>query len=387
MRLAFPLYQCAPHSGLQRHLHGFVAAAQRRGHHCRIYCPDWHGEQIPGADLRRLPAKGLSGYRRHARFTDRVRRDLAADPVEAVFGFDPMPGLDFCFPARSCYLEQALAGRGWLYRRSQEFRHFTAAEEAVFAPGGDTHILLLSDVEAELYRRHYRTPPERLHRVSPGVSRDRGRPDDAARRRRGLREALGIDGQDFVLLFVSSDFVARGLDRVIRALARLRVEQPSVNSRLLVVGSDRQRPFRRLAKRLAIAAAVEFLGARDDVSDLMLAADLLVHPALRDAAGVVPLEAVVAGLPAVVTQECACAPSTRESRGGIVLPSPFDQDQLERAVMRMLDGVYRADCRESALLFARLTDLYDLYDDAVGLAERIVSARPGRCASPGAPDS
>ena len=374
--LAFLLYKYFPYGGMQRDFARFVEEVQKRGHHCRVYYITWQGEPLPGAELRRVPVRAATHHRRNVRYLQWVQRDLARDPVDGVIGFNKMPGLDVYFAADSCYLEKALVERGPVYRRGGRYRHFAAYERAVFERDSTTRILLISDSERAKFERHYQTQPERMYLLPPGVSPDRRRPPDAADRRRRKRQELGIAEGEFTLLFVGSGFIKKGLDRAIRTLARIRREQPSVTTRLLVVGQDKWRHFAHLARRLDARGAVEFLGGRDDVPDLMLAADVLVHPALDEAAGIVLLEAVVAGLPVVVTDVCGYAPHVRASRGGLVLPSPFDQDQLDRAVMRMLDGVYRADCREAALLYARLTDLYSMHSTGAELIERLIREKP-----------
>jgi hypothetical protein len=40
--------------------------------------------------------------------------------------------------------------------------------------------------------------------------------------------------------------------------------------------------------------------------------------------------------------------------------------------MRYMDGIFRADCRESARLYARLTDLSSMYREAACLVERLL---------------
>ena len=109
--------------------------------------------------------------------------------------------------------------------------------------------------------------------------------------------------------------------------------------------------------------------------DLLLTADILVHPALDEAAGIVLLEALVAGLPVVVTDVCGYAHHIATGRAGIVLPAPFDQADLDRAVLRTLDGVYRAECRRSALIYAELTDLYSMHSEGARLIEELIAAR------------
>jgi UDP-glucose:(heptosyl)LPS alpha-1,3-glucosyltransferase len=375
MRLAFLLYKYFPFGGMQRDFYRFVEESLKRGHQCRVYYIKWQGDPLPGADLRRVPVSALSNHRRNERYYEWVREDLSRDPVDGVIGFNKMPGLDVYYAADSCYLDKATRERGALYRRSARFHHFADYERAVFGADSDTEILLISDTERVKFEHYYHTPAGRMHMLPPGISADRRRPDDASARRRGQRQVMDIGNDDFVMLFVGSGFIKKGLDRAIRALARVVQEQPSITARLLVVGQDKQRRFERLAKRLGVSDAVVFLGGRDDIPNLLLAADILIHPALDEAAGIVLLEALVAGLPVVVTDICGYAHHIASGRAGIVLDSPFDQEQLDRAVLRMLDGVYRAECRRSALLYAEMTDLYSMHTTGARLIEELVQAR------------
>ena len=260
MRLAFLLYKYFPYGGMQRDFRRFVEESQQRGHDCRVYYITWQGEPLQGVDLRQVPVSALSNHKRNELYRDWVMADLAKDPVDGLIGFNKMPGLDVYYAADSCYLDKALQERGALYRRSARFRHFSEYEQAVFKADGDTDILLISATEQAKFDRHYHTPAQRMHMLPPGISPDRRRPDDATYRRRAKRDELGLGSQDFVMLFVGSGFIKKGLDRAIAALATVVSEQPSVTARLLVVGQDKQRRFERLAKRLGVADAVVFLG-------------------------------------------------------------------------------------------------------------------------------
>jgi UDP-glucose:(heptosyl)LPS alpha-1,3-glucosyltransferase len=375
MRLAFLIYKYFPYGGLQRDMRRFAEEVIKRGHDCRIYFISWQGEPLAGADLRQVPASALSNHRRNQRFLQWVQADMARDPVDGVVGFNKMPGLDVYYAGDPCYLEKALQKRGPLYRRGARFRHFAAWERAVFDAQGDTQVLLLSESERDNFKRHYHTPPQRMTMLPPGVAPERRAPEDAVARRRAVRGKLGLAEQEFTLLFVGSGFITKGLDRAITALAHMSREQPSVKVRLLVVGDDNPRRFRRIAKRLGVLEAVDFLGGRDDVAELMLAADLLVHPAIAEAAGIVLLEAIVAGLPVVVTDVCGYAHHVAAARAGILLPAPFSQEQLDRAVMRCIDGIFRADCRQSALLYARQEDLYAMHSQGAELMLQLIGKK------------
>jgi UDP-glucose:(heptosyl)LPS alpha-1,3-glucosyltransferase len=375
VRLAFLLYKYFPYGGMQRDFRRFVEEVQRRGHHCRVYYISWQGEQIANAELRQVPARAASNHRRNERFLEWVRGDLAREPVDGVIGFNKMPGLDIYYAADSCYLDKALNERGRLYRRGGRFRHFAAYEEAVFGTSSHTEILLISDTERVKFERHYQTPAARMHMLPPGIALDRCAGDDAPQRRRAARAGLGLEAEDHALLFVGSGFIKKGLDRAIRALANAGAEQPHARLRLFVVGQDKERRFRRLARKLGVADKVTFLGPRDDIPELLLGADVLIHPALDEAAGIVLLEALVAGLAVICTDVCGYAHHIVAGRCGLVLRSPFRQGDLDTAVLRTLDGVYRAQCRHSALQYARLTDLFSMHTTGARLIEDIIARK------------
>ena len=174
---------------------------------------------------------------------------------------------------------------------------------------------------------------------------------------------------------VGSGFITKGLDRAISALARLQAQQPQRRMCLLVAGQDRERSFRLLARRKGVAQQVRFLGGRDDVPELLLAADLLVHPARSEAAGMVLLEALVAGLPVVVSGVCGYAHHIAAAEAGTVLPQPFSEAEFDAALAQALDPAYRERCRGNGLAYAARADLYSLHVTAADLIEQAVQRK------------
>jgi len=375
VRLALLIYKYFPYGGLQRDFARFVAELQGRGHHCRIYCTAWQGPPLPAIELCLAPASRGSNVRRNRRFIAWARADMAAHPVDGVIGFNKMPGLDVYFAGDTCYLEWARENRGFLYRLGWRFRHFAAWERAVFGVASHTGILLISRREQRRFERCYHTPAQRMHLLPPGVEPDRRRPPDAIARRAMTRHELGLSHDVHTLLFVGSGFIRKGLDRAIRALGRLRASHPGRRFRLLIAGQDRVGRLALLARRQQVQDLVMFLGGRDDIPDLLLAADVLVHPARSEAAGIVLLEAVVAGLPVVVSGECGYAEHVAAAGSGIVLPEPFGQADLDTAVERSLDPDFRRRCRENALAYAAGEDLYSLHRTGADLIEQIIRRR------------
>lgn len=372
MKLAFCLYKYFPYGGLQRDFLRFNQVARSRGHEVVVYCRSWQGPKPEGADIRLLPVRRLTNHASNRAFTVLLQEALRKDPVDAVIGFNKMPGLDVYYAADSCYQCSAREEHSSLYRLGPRYRHFSAFEREVFAPGHDTLVLLISEVERRKYLSCYPDVEERTVMLPPGISRDRCRPQDAGVRRNETRANLGIDQNEHLMLFLGSGFIKKGLDRAIRALASLPVEYRE-RSRLLVVGQDKPARFRRLAENLGVADRVIFVGGRDDVPELLLAADVMVHPALDEAAGIALLEAMVAGLPVIVTAVCGYAVHIGRAGAGKVLPSPFSQLELNKALHQALaDRALRQSWQRAGLAYAASEDLWSMHTTGMDLIEEHV---------------
>jgi UDP-glucose:(heptosyl)LPS alpha-1,3-glucosyltransferase len=342
--------------------------AQSRGYDCRIYCIKWQGEKPANVDLRFVPVKAFSNHRRNEKYARWVQKDLASDSVDVVFGFNKMPGLDIYYAADSCYEDKAKNSRGWLYRLSARYKHFSRYEQVIFSRGHQTDILLISETEKKKFVEHYQTEEQRMHMLPPGISKDRCAPDNAAEIRQQFRQEFGLADDDNLLLFVGSGFIKKGLDRAITALAALPEEQ-RVKTRLFILGQDKQARFEQLAIQLNVADNVSFMSGRDDVPRFLLGADVLVHPALDEAAGIVLLEALVAGLPVLVTDVCGYAPFIDKAKAGVVLLSPFQQDMMNKILLMMLDKQQAKRWQQNAIAYSKVEDLYSMHATGINILE------------------
>lgn len=373
MKLAFCLYKYFPFGGLQRDFLRIALACQARGHTIRVYTLDWEGDVPLGFDLVRVPVRAWSNVRRNEKFSDWISADLAVSLVDRVVGFNKMPGLDVYFAADGCFEEKARQLRNPLYRLSARYRHFSAYERAVFAPQSRAEILMISQLQQPFFERHYGTPAARFHLLPPGIARDRKAPPNAADLRADFRREFGLRDEDLLLLQVGSGFKTKGLDRSIKALAAL-PESLRGRTRLFVIGQDDPSEFLRQAAALGLAERVTIFPGRDDIPRFLLGADLLIHPAYNENTGTVLLEAVVAGLPVLVTAVCGYAHYIAEAGAGQVLAEPFAQPALESTLVAMLDDApARRRWQINALAFAETADIYS---NAERAADIILAERP-----------
>jgi UDP-glucose:(heptosyl)LPS alpha-1,3-glucosyltransferase len=367
MRLAFALFKYFPYGGLQRDFLRIARICQQRGHSVRVYTLAWQGERPEGFEIITVPVRALTNPRRYEKFAAWMGQHLQQRPVDRVIGFNKMPGLDVYYAADPCFEEKARTLRHPLYRLSYRYRHFAAAERAVFAAESHTQILTIAAQQQAAFMRYYGTPPERFHLLPPGISMDRRAPENAAEIRREFRREFGLEGQDLLLIQIGSGFKTKGLDRTLRAVASL-PDMLKTRVRLIVIGQDNPAPFERSIQRLGLAHQARILPGRDDIPRFLLGADLLIHPAYHETAGIVLLEAVVAGLPVLTTAACGYARYIEEADAGRVVSLPFEQRILDENLRQMLtDDTARQAWRNNGLRFAAHADIYNLHERAVDI--------------------
>ncbi|MDE0062543.1 MAG: glycosyltransferase family 4 protein [Gammaproteobacteria bacterium] len=376
MQIAFCIFKYFPYGGIQRDLLKLSLECRARGMSVRIYAIRWLAEPPGDMELCVLPATSLTRHGQYEQFAHRVRDDVERRPVDLVVGMNKMPGLDVYYAGDSCYREKARTQRNVFYRLLPRYRSFLRAERTVFEPDSGTEILTLSDVQAPVFRRHYGTPAQRFHALPPGIERDRAAPPDRQAVRCRMRAELGLDEKDRLLLFVGSGFVKKGLNRVLLGLRALPAELLN-RTRLYVLGEDKPGRFERMARRLGVSEKVRFLGGRNDVPDFLLAGDGLVLPALDENAGMVILEAMIAGLPALVTKNCGYAAYLEEADAGLLTPVPFSQRVFDEQLVELLTSRERGRWACNGMAVAADENIYRMVPAAVDLFERFAGARRG----------
>ena len=162
-------------------------------------------------------------------------------------------------------------------------------------------------------------PPRKAQIIGNGVDLQRFRPD--AGRRSSARAALGWNDR-FVWLAVGRLMWKKDFPALLTAFARL---PPCV---LAIAGTGPD----EAALRNNAPPGVEFLGARDDVADLMAAADGFVLSSVVEGLPVVVLEAFASGLMCVGTDVGGVGET-----GPVMLVPPRDPDALAEAMRRVME--------------------------------------------------
>jgi len=353
MRLALVLFHWFPYGGLQRDLVKIVTACQPHAE-IEIFCQRWDGEQLPGVPTHVLPPKGWGATARRRHFVACVQAAVQGK-FDRVIGFNRMPGLDYYFAADTSFAWRAMHQRNWLYRMTPRARQYLAFEKAVFGRHVSTVSLLLSNLQRQQYEEMYHPPAHRLVDLPPGISQDHCAGENAARLRASLRDEFQLQEDELLVLQVGSSFRTKGVDRSLQALAAL---PAALRARVhyILLGQDNAAPWRKQAQKLGLKG-VHIEAGRTDIPRCMQGADVLLHPSRHESAGMVLLEAVVAGLPVLTTAACGYAMHVENAEAGLVCAEPFHQDALNAHLEYMLT-TDRSSWRAKGIDYGKSHDLY-----------------------------
>jgi UDP-glucose:(heptosyl)LPS alpha-1,3-glucosyltransferase len=334
MKFAFLIFKYFPFGGMQRDMLRSANELIKRGHQVEIFTLSWQGDMPSDIKVHVLPQTGLFNYQRYQRFIDASFALIRSGNFDYVFGYNRMAGLDAHFAADPCFIERAHRQRNFLYRFLPRFKWFAACEKAVFSSEVNTQILAVALTEKPHFAHWYGTQDTRFHYIPPFLSKDRFVLEDKAKMRKHLRETFHFGADDFVFLLTGSGFAMKGLDRAILALSAL-PDTLRVNSRLVAVGQDNPKQFKKMAKKLGLENNVVISKGRPDIPQLMQGADVCVHPAYRENTGLVILEGMACGAPMLVTASCGYAQHVADAQAGVVSEMPFDQTKFNAQFLTM----------------------------------------------------
>jgi len=180
-----------------------------------------------------------------------------------------------------------------------------------------------------------RVEPSRLAVVPNGIDSSRME-EAAAREKSAAASLLAADGGAPVILAAGRLARQKGIDLLLRAVARLREQVPGL--RLAVAGDGPEAPrLERLACELGVERRVRWLGARPEIAGLLSAADLVAVPSRSEGLPYVVLEALALGRPVVAAAVGGIPELVRDGEEGWLVP-PGDAEALAAALAAALSA-------------------------------------------------
>jgi len=235
-------------------------------------------------------------------------------------------------------------------------RSMAWVEKKGITGSGSPMILAVSTLVRDEMLKVYDIPESRIRVIYPGVSKDRFSTLDQETCRREVRRDHGLSQNDVIVLFVGMNFEIKRLELVLKGIADL-VSKGNKDSKLklLVVGKGDRERYLTMARELGIANRVTFVGVTKEVEKYYLASDIFAMPSVFDTFGIAVLEAMMAGLPVIISRRVGARDLIRPGVHGFILPdnpSPSDMTETLAPLMEREKRVKMGkNCRKVALKY------------------------------------
>ncbi|WP_426573130.1 glycosyltransferase family 4 protein [Aquihabitans sp. McL0605] len=182
-------------------------------------------------------------------------------------------------------------------------------------------LIVVTSADRELGLRHGIGRPDQYEIIRSGIALgpDAGAEPDGGAARRALRQELGWAPSDQVVISVGRLEAQKDPITMVEALAIARRSAPAL--RLALVGSGAlDADVRATTARLGLDGAVDLLGLRDDVPQLLSASDLFALSSRWEGLPRAALEAMRAGLPVAATDTGGIREVVVDGDTGLLVP-------------------------------------------------------------------
>jgi len=313
MHFAFAITEYFPIGGAQRDFIAVATAMAKRGHKISVITTAWQGEQDPSWQYFILDHNEKTNHGQLQALSNYVLELKTKNGFDAVIGFTKMTGLDIYFAADNCFRATKYKGLNKLLPR---YRTYANIESSLFA-NQNLNVFYLTEIQQRQYQSCFKLDDAKSV-ILPVCVDDSFRYDKQAwLTARTWRQSQLSDNNRIALLFVAADFKTKGLDRIIDAFSLLDKEQQARFS-LWIVGTGKSSQYQKKLDQM-VNIEYHFFGGQSELRQFYLAADYLVHPARKEAAGMVLAEAMAARLPLCVTDCCGYAFLAKDDPESVLL--------------------------------------------------------------------
>jgi glycosyltransferase involved in cell wall biosynthesis len=204
-----------------------------------------------------------------------------------------------------------------------------------------THFHAISDTVKRATVEALGIPPSRITVIPRGRDPQRlGMP--SLGRRLETRRSLGWAPDDEVVVTIGRQEFQKGQRYLLDAMASVRSSRPHL--RLIIAGrnGNASPELEQMVHALELGDRVHFMGHREDVPNLLAAADLFAFPSLYEGFGGSLVEAMALGLPIVASDVPAIREVVDAGRNALLVHRA-DPEALARGIVNLLDHPEKRD--------------------------------------------
>lgn len=358
---------CAVDFTMARLLLPLLVALKARGHEVVAICsPGPLLERVEAAGIRIRPVAIERSMNPLAawRSARALRRVMDEERFDIVHVHTPVASLVGRFAAwRARVPLVAYTAHGFYFHEHMGWLQQTAFIALEWLAGRTTDLLMTQSQEDADFARRAGLVAGTIAAIGNGVDPACFHPR-SVEERLATREALATPADAPVILMVGRLVAEKGYPELFAAMKRVDAHLWVAGARL---ASDHARPVdAALAEDAELAGRVHLLGERDDIAEVMAAADLFTLPSHREGMPRSIIEAMMTGLAVVATDIRGSREEVVDGTTGLLVPVG-DADALAGA----LAALAADPARRAALGATGRARALDLYDEAKVIARQI----------------
>jgi len=275
----------------------------------------------------------------------KVKKLVSDEKIDLIHAHGTRAHSNVFWAARSLDIPLVYTVHGWSFHDDQNpfVKRMRILGEKFLVSRSDVNISV-SESNRQTGRKYIRS--FRSEVVNNGINREKFNP---ANRFRNIREDLGIEKNALLLLFIARFTSHKQPLALIQAMAGVVKEMPGI--RLLMVGDgDEKSKALLLAKQLCLDDSIIFEPFRQDVPDILNAADIYILPSLWEGLPIGLLEAMSMGKAVIATNVDGTCEIIRHQENGYLIQPENVQQELTRAILTLAaDPVRRAQYGSQAV--------------------------------------
>lgn len=200
------------------------------------------------------------------------------------------------------------------------------------------HIIAISLDNFGQLSEYGEVPKNRLHIVHNGIELDRYFDNHD-------KASLNVQKGDLVITCIAELHERKGQKYLIEAFKKLQTDIPALHLVLVGTGPNEK----ELKSKYKDVTNLHFLGWREDIPQILRASDVFVLPSLREAFGLVVVEAMASEVAVVATDNGGTKDIIEDGKSGYLVP-PANSERIEKAIRALLSNPnQKRDIEKAAL--------------------------------------
>jgi len=362
MKIAIIRKRYSFHGGAEGFSNSLIQGLAERGHEIHIFAISWNaGGSHPNIYFHKVPAITSISFLRDLTFALSSRSILKKERnnFDIIQTHDKTLLQDVYRAGDGCHIE-------WLHQRRKRAGMFgrlsmavnpyhwliLSLERSIFKGRRYKKIIAISAMVKRNIIENYNVADSDIEVIYNGVDAEKFHPGNRDKYMDEIRGRHGIDGDEFVILFVGSGFERKGLKFLLKAAES--IQEPVT---LMIVGKGKHPPQSPLSKGGSKESyphkqKIIFCGPQQEINKYYAAADIFVFPTMYEPFGNVHLEALASGLPVITTRLSGASEIIEDGRQGFVLDKPEDTEIMAEKIRLLMDEAARKVMASEARMLA-----------------------------------